>query len=78
VRIVGWRCIPSHQDQYWKVYTSYPVADEIYDSVIDLNSGDVIGVSGNSTANGAAVVQWPYQSLARNQFWTFSPDAIQG
>ena len=29
----------------------------------------VIGVAGNSTSNGASVVQWAYQNLCNNQFW---------
>jgi hypothetical protein len=36
----------------------------------NLNSGYVLGVGGNSTNWGAAVVQWPYQGVCNNQFWS--------
>jgi lysophospholipase L1-like esterase len=37
-----------------------------------VSSGQSLDVSGASTANGAAVVQWPYVG-ARNQLWNFIP-----
>lgn len=36
------------------------------------SSGQALDVSGASTANGAAVVQWPYAG-GRNQLWNFIP-----
>lgn len=38
----------------------------------NVSSGQALDVSGGSTANGAAVVQWPYNG-GRNQLWNFIP-----
>ncbi|MES2476832.1 MAG: RICIN domain-containing protein [Verrucomicrobiota bacterium] len=37
-----------------------------------VSSGQALDVSGGSTANGAAVIQWPYNG-GRNQLWNFIP-----
>ena len=36
------------------------------------SSGQVVDVSGGSTSNGGAIVQWPYQGSS-NQLWNFIP-----
>ena len=66
--IVGWTCLgSSHLDQYWFVLNVQ--CGGVYFPFENLNSGYVMGVSGNSTAWGAAVVQWAYQGQCNNQFW---------
>jgi len=40
-----------------------------YRYFVNLNSGLVLGVSGNSTAQGAPVVQWANQGTLNNQLW---------
>jgi NADPH:quinone reductase-like Zn-dependent oxidoreductase len=70
-RIVGWKC-NGHPDQYWATYlvneggtTWQDFAD--YDPLS--NGGEaVLGISGGSTAVGAAAVQWIY-TAAPNQLW---------
>jgi hypothetical protein len=72
-RVVGFSCLSTHKDQYWTVRTS--VSCSGYYPVYNYNSGLVLGVSGNSLSNGAAVVQWPYQGkYCNNQFWGFISD----
>jgi endoglucanase len=66
-RVVGWTCDGStHYDQYWA-----PQAENCggYVPLENLNSGYVLGVSGNSTAVGADIVQYAYQGVCNNQFW---------
>jgi hypothetical protein len=70
-RVVGWSC-NTNQDQYWAQYTSFycpTLTGSIDYPIINLKSNDVLGVSGNSTADNANVVIWPYQDLCNNQFW---------
>jgi Ricin-type beta-trefoil lectin domain-like len=65
--VVGFSCLGStHYDQYW---TPLGYSCSGYVPLDDLNSNYVLGVSGNSTAVGAAVVQWAYQGACNNQFW---------
>jgi hypothetical protein len=69
-RIVGWHCLTGHPDQYWAPIAFCTDAAGIqYDAYQNLGSGLVIGVSGNSTARGAAIVQFTYQKVCNNQFW---------
>jgi Ricin-type beta-trefoil lectin domain len=71
-QVVGWpTCITSHQDQYWEVDTD--VTCDGYYPIFNLNSGLVLGISANSTANGEPAVQWNYQGACNNQFWAFVP-----
>jgi hypothetical protein len=73
-RVVGFRCISSHPDQYWTVNTSVTCIKSgiTFYPIINKNSGQVLGVAGNSLSRSAAVVQWPYQSICNNQFWAFA------
>jgi hypothetical protein len=65
---VGWTCLGTgHPDQYWALDTYISCSG--YNPLIDLNSGYVLGVLGNSTKVGASVVQWAYQGVCNNQFW---------
>lgn len=67
-QVVGWTCLgSSHLDQYW--FVESPFCGGAYFPFEDLNSGLVLGVSGNSKNEGAAVVQWAYQDTCNNQFW---------
>jgi endonuclease/exonuclease/phosphatase family metal-dependent hydrolase len=50
----------------WKLQLIAPFVFRI----VNVNSGMCIGVAGNSTANAAAIVQWPCVD-ARNQQWYF-------
>jgi hypothetical protein len=74
-RLVGWTCLgPSHPDQYWGDNFGTPPAPcgpdpEGYSPIENLNSSLVIGVSANSSASGAAIVQWSYQDTCNNQQW---------
>lgn len=64
-RIVGWSCLSGHPDQYWT-----PAGNcSGYSAIFNLNSGLVVGVTGNSFNVGAAVIQYPYQGVCNNQFW---------
>jgi Ricin-type beta-trefoil lectin domain-like len=64
---VGWKCLgSSHTDQYWAPL-DYSCSG--YVPLENLKSGYVLGVAGNSKANGAHVVQWHYQDVCNNQFW---------
>ncbi len=40
-------------------------------------SGMALNVSGGSTANGAAIIQWPWGSGSANAEWTFSTSGTQ-
>jgi len=69
--VYGWTCLgPSHPDQYWEKVRS--TTDSSYRYFINMNSGLVIGVSGNSTAQGASVVQWANQNTENNQLWAIT------
>lgn len=71
-RVVGWTCYGAkHPDQYW---TETEVGNPCGTVLKNLNSGYVLGVDDNSTKYGAAVVQWPYQGVCNNQFWSLPLD----
>jgi hypothetical protein len=76
-RVVGFTCLTSHMDQYWALipYSNACEGSDCAYVVEDLNSGDILGVAGGSTANGAAVVQWPWDGVttdsAANQVWVY-------
>jgi hypothetical protein len=66
---VGWTCLgPSHLDQYWAKFYG-PSGCPSYVWLQNLYTGYALGVAGNSTANGANVVQWAYQTKCNNQLW---------
>jgi hypothetical protein len=71
-RIVGQDCDGTNDSQFWAILNSpcsgefFPILN--YRGAID-SKNDVVGVSGNSSANGAAVVLWSYQGVCNNQFW---------
>ncbi len=66
--VYGWSCLgPDHPDQYWEKVRS--TSDPDYRYLVNLNSGLVVGVLGNSTAEGASVVQWANQNTENNQLW---------
>jgi hypothetical protein len=70
-RVVGFACIPSHPDQYWtfdQINNPPPYGNTGDDAIVNLNSGYVLGVSGGSPDNGAAIVQWPWNAEI-NQWW---------
>jgi hypothetical protein len=68
-QVVGWNCLgPSHPDQYW-LYDGNITCATFYSPIFNYKSGRVVGVAGNSTAVGAAVVQFHYQGVCNNQFW---------
>jgi len=69
--VVGWQCLAGHPDQYWGWVKSS--ADPSYYYLYNLNSGQVLGVNGNSTAVGASVVQYPNVNLPDNQLWEPEP-----
>jgi hypothetical protein len=68
--VVAWSC-NGHDDQYWALDPLITCTKNgaAYNPFINLNSGQVLGVSGNSTSNGASAVQWDYQNACNNQFW---------
>jgi len=67
-RAVGWTCLGSNNlDQYWSALPF--VCGGGYRPLGNLKSGLVLGVSGNSLAQGATVVQFRYQNVCNNQFW---------
>ena len=57
-------------NQLWQLQAvvSFPGRYEIQ----SVSSGQVLDVSGGSTANSAPIVQWPYGG-GTNQLWTFTP-----
>jgi hypothetical protein len=69
---VAWTCGgTSHPDQYWYAVDVTGCGTVLY----NLNSSYVLGVAGNSKADGAHAVQWAYQGACgynqsnNNQFW---------
>jgi hypothetical protein len=68
-RVVGQACNSANNGQYWN-NTLKGVVCGAAAPVVNLASGDVVGVAGASTANGAAVVIFAYQHKCNNQFWT--------
>lgn len=80
-RIVGFRCIASHKDQYWQYNSVWggcecgdgPVLANLQTPLSGLSlGGKVIGVSGGSKANGAPLVLWPNSTTHDGS--TFHPD----
>ncbi|HEX3488646.1 MAG TPA: hypothetical protein VHU92_04865 [Streptosporangiaceae bacterium] len=67
-RVVGQACNSTSNDQYWN-NTLKGVLCAAATPVVNLGTGDVVGVSGGSTANGAPVVISGYQGKCNNQFW---------
>lgn len=67
-RVVGQACRSTNNDQYWN-NTLKGVVCGAAAPVVNLGTGDVVGVAGGSTANGAAVVIFAYQAKCNNQFW---------
>jgi hypothetical protein len=72
-RAYGWTCVPNAPNQYWYAW-SFDCEDPYTTATVFYNygSGMVLGVLDNSTAQGAAVVQWPYVGTSlgtNNQFW---------
>jgi hypothetical protein len=66
--VVGWQCLGStHPDQYWAWVESHTNPGYYY--LVNLNSSMVVGVLGNSTTEGTAIVQWPDQNTPNNQIW---------
>lgn len=66
--IVGWTC-NGHPDQYWLINTNIDCGGG-FNPILNFNAGGyVVAVAGNSTANGAHIVIWPYQGKCNNQFW---------
>jgi hypothetical protein len=77
-RVYAWNCIPGARDQYWKWGQNFcekvlPLSGVTFDynPLYNLKSGDVLGVSGNSSQVGAPVVIWRFQGVCNNQFWEF-------
>ena len=70
--VVGWNCGgPSHPDQYWYIGSFFCTkSGTTYYTFDNFKSNWVMGVAGGSTAVGAAVVQFRYQSMCNNQFWS--------
>jgi hypothetical protein len=63
--------------EYWEVVADTdPLSDGFQTEYFDnYQTGYVIGVAGgnvNVDVNGAKVVQWAYQNLCNNQYWTFA------
>jgi hypothetical protein len=79
-RVVGWNCLgTSHPDQYWMVNFGYSCStanSPLYYPIFNYKSNRVLGVSGNSTAVGAAVVIWDFQLTCNNQYWRPGPDSF--
>ena len=80
-RIVGFRCIASHKDQYWQYNSVWggcecgdgPVLANLQTPLSGLSlGGKVIGVAGGSKANGAPLVLWPNSTTHDGS--TFHPD----
>jgi hypothetical protein len=72
--VVGWDCLTGHKDQYWKWDTSRNCSYQslTYNTLDNLNSGDVLGVEANSSTSGAGVIIWRFQGPCNNQFWDYS------
>jgi ricin-type beta-trefoil lectin protein len=69
----GWPC-NGKANQYWAldIYLLCPSNGVAYTPLFNLNTNrtrQVLGVADNSNANGAALVQFPYQGKCNNQFW---------
>lgn len=71
-RVVAFTCLGTgHPDQYWALGAAGFGGNNInnFKAFFDPNTpAQLIGVSGGSTANGAAVVLWSSDGTA-NQFW---------
>jgi hypothetical protein len=68
-RVVGQRCSKSNNAQYWNNTIKGVVCGDGSTPVVNLKSGDVVGVKNASTANGAPVIMFGYQHTCNNQFW---------
>jgi hypothetical protein len=68
-RVVGQACNKSNNAQYWSNTIKGVVCGDGSSPVVNLKSGDVVGVKDASTANGAAVIIFGYQKTCNNQFW---------
>jgi hypothetical protein len=68
-RVVGQKCNKSNNAQYWNNTIKGVVCRDGSTPVVNLKSGDVVGVKNASTANGAAVIIFGYQDRCNNQFW---------
>ena len=61
---------PDHPDQYWTPDGNQTGLCGAYSDLDNGNdTGYVLGVSGNSTAWGAPVIQWEPQGVCNNQYW---------
>ena len=72
-RVVSWTCLTGHKDQYWKWDTTRNCSYDYltYNTLDNLKSRYVLGIAGNSSKSGAAVVIWRYQGKCNNQFWDY-------
>ncbi|HEY3956618.1 MAG TPA: RICIN domain-containing protein [Streptosporangiaceae bacterium] len=71
-RVVATRCINGDRDQEWQYGRGFGCGKtDRYSPIYNGKSGKVIGVSGNSTAEGAAIVIWSWVGPAscNNQYW---------
>jgi hypothetical protein len=73
-QVVGWICIASHPDQYWKPIAACNGTFLAWENLAAAKAGEqyVFGVAGNSYAVGAGIVLWRYQGVCNNQFWAFA------
>jgi hypothetical protein len=70
-RVVGWSCLGTdHPDQYWQQADGG--CGPLYSTVQDKSSLFYLGVTSNSRAVGASVVQWANQGSCNNQEWWFN------
>jgi len=76
-RVVAQACSRSNRSQYWNNTKEGVVCGAGFTPIVNLKSGDVVGVSGGDTGNGSAVVIFGYQKTCNNQFWVSKVDLTQ-
>jgi hypothetical protein len=71
--VVGWSCLTGHPDQYWFPDLDAMICGANFEPFYNYNSGDVLGVAGNSTTAGASIIQWDnFQQECNNQLWSYA------
>jgi Ricin-type beta-trefoil lectin domain-like len=73
-RVVAQKCNRRNRSQYWNNTKEGVVCSAGFTPIVNLKSGDVVGVSGGATGNGSPVVIFTYQKTCNNQFWVSKVD----
>jgi hypothetical protein len=76
-RLVTQACNRNNRSQFWNNTKEGVACSGGTTPIVNLKSGDVVGVSGGATGVGSAVVIFEYQKTCNNQFWVAKVDLTQ-